>query len=164
MLVTVAAPLSRIVAAYRRRSKARPLSTQTGGLRRRRRASAVRRGADAAVVKFGFLSGRFQFAARPLLSALARVAVDQALFTPVFLAYYFAVQAFALGRIARLLVPAWERSAGVRGAAALVSFMFVPLHLRPFWTYLSYVDSRVQRKGADGQDAGAASEVLVKAE
>ncbi|KAI1500677.1 hypothetical protein F5X99DRAFT_409897 [Biscogniauxia marginata] len=101
-------------------------------------------GATAAVpmlVWFRFLSTRFQSTVRPifgrvsvapLLSALKKVTIDQMLFTPTFLVYYFAVQSFSLqsllsgqwfehsrARITSLFIPTWEKSAVVRSFASL---------------------------------------------
>ncbi|KAI0478612.1 hypothetical protein GGR56DRAFT_664736 [Xylariaceae sp. FL0804] len=129
---------------------------------------------------FTWLSGRFNYARSRALSVAAKVAVNQAVFTPCFSVYFFGAQALLAGeslaetwdRVRRTVPVSLLNSVKLWPAVTAISFAFVPLEYRSVFagcvavgwqTYLSFlnrqaeVEERGERRAAAVRSSSAAT-------
>lgn len=121
------------------------------------------------MTRFMFLHHNFNYASK-FLSILTKVCVQQAVFTPVFNSYFFAMQSLLSGAT---LDETWERlkkavptsiynSVKLWPAVTAFSFMYIPPHFRSVFggsiavgwqTYLSWLNQKAAREVAAAEAA-----------
>jgi Mpv17 / PMP22 family len=119
--------------------------------------------------RFMFLHHNFNYPSK-LVSIATKVAVQQAVFTPVFSTYFFSMQSFLAGasieetwqRLQKALGPSIVNSFKLWPAVTAFSFMYIPPHFRAVFggsisvgwqTYLSWLNQKAAREVAAAEAA-----------
>jgi hypothetical protein len=130
------------------------------------------------ICRFMFLHHNFNYTSK-FLSITTKVAVQQAVFTPVFNTYFFSMQSLLAGAS---IAETWERvklalpnsiknSVKLWPAVTAFSFMYIPPHFRSVFggtiavgwqTYLSWLNQKAAREVAAAEAAANALESTIQ--
>lgn len=130
--------------------------------------------------RFIFLSLNFNYASR-ILSLVAKVVVNQIVFTPIFNSYFFGMHAFLSGdtmeevwiRIRRTVPVSFVNSLKLWPAVTAFSFTFIPIQYRSVFagviavgwqTYLAFLNRLAEKEEAarrsGHQEAGPVGKIV----